>query len=284
MLKLFLNFLSTQLHLSQNTIDAYMYDLNHLFDYCGDFLTVDDIKLQQYIKVLHGQKMAKSSIARKISVIKKFYQFIDNEIAPGFNPSAKISSPKITNKLPTFLDEQQIKLLMNYVYHDTSNKNFLRNISLIELIYAAGLRVSELVSLKVNSIIRDKKIIQVTGKGQKERLIPLHDMAIDAVAKYVAELNLTNNNWLFPSNRSKHGHITREYFFLLIKNICNKLGFEDISPHSLRHSFATHLLSNDADLRFLQQVLGHSNITTTEIYTHVIDKKLHEAIRKHPLA
>jgi integrase/recombinase XerD len=194
--------------------------------------------------------------------------------------------------LPSFLSEEEVVRILNSA--STVGKNNVeraRNKALIEILYASGIRVSELVSLRKSLFNGTPELILIKGKGNKERMVPISKIALSAIKKYLAELKkdsieLYKSDFLFPS-RSKKGHLNRERFFLIIKEIANYAGLnaQYVSPHKIRHAFASHLLSNGADLRVIQTLLGHKNLSTTEVYTHILDEKIIESVQKnHPFA
>jgi integrase/recombinase XerD len=209
------------------------------------------------------------------------------------NPSLIIKNPKPQAHLPKFLTEEEIEKLLNFVIDD-SNLEQVRAKAMIELLYASGMRVSELVSLKSSNLQKDRSgghlayqpILLITGKGNKERVVVINPRAIQALTSYIPTRKNQDSLWLFPSDSSL-GHITRQRFGQILKTIALNVGLDPslVSPHILRHSFASHLLQNGADLRVIQELLGHSDISTTQVYTHIQDKKLISTIKMyHPLA
>ena len=230
-------------------------------------------------------------MARKISAIKDYFKFLYSEKEITGNPSADIQAPRQEKPLPKFLTVDEIRLLMETAAAEKTLA-FKRLAVMLELMYACGLRVSELVSLPENCINFDKRLILVRGKGSKERLIPIAGTALDAVNAYwdIRDSFIRGGRksvWLFPSLTSKSGHITRDAFYKDLKNLAAQAGINPskISPHVLRHSFATHLLNGGADLRAVQKMLGHENIATTEIYTHIISDQLIQTVKQnHPLS
>ena len=234
--------------------------------------------------------MAQKSQARKLSALREFCKFLVEEKILTDNPCLNVSTPKQERSLPNFLSRSQIRLLIDTADKIGSNI-FKRTAVMVNLMFATGLRVSELVSLTVNSINADKKIVTVMGKGSKERLVPISKEALAMVNEYVNGMLSSKKNkqikWLFPSATSKTGYISRQTFFKNLKDLAAlaELNPEIISPHTLRHSFATNLINHDADLRSVQKMLGHENIATTEIYTHIIKEKLIDTVmQKHPLS
>ena len=287
----FLNSLVAEKGASPSTVEAYNLDLNQMIDFLGsDFESIKQADIQKFIQYLQKNNYKASSICRKISAINDFFKFLLSEKEISINPVDKIQNPKKVKNLPIFLSRNDVKELIKLAEKGNS-LCFQRTAVMLKLMYACGLRVSELVSLPVNCINKEKKQILVKGKGSKERIIPIAQEAIDCLAHWIDMRNFLNKDkskaFLFPSDTSVSGHITRDTFFKNIKKIVLIAGFDTnkVSPHTLRHSFATHLLDYGADLRSVQSMLGHENITTTEIYTHVISKQLtDEVFQKHPLS
>lgn len=289
----FLNMMTAQIGASGNTVEAYRRDLEQFTDLCPqkDLGKITERDIAEVIRELTQKGYAAKSVARKISAIKDYFKFLFSEKEISSNPSADIQAPRQEKPLPKFLTVEEIRRLMETAAAGTSLA-FQRLAVMLELMYACGLRVSELVSLPENCINFDKKLILVRGKGSKERLIPIAGTALDAVNAYwnIRESFIRGGRksvWLFPSLTSKSGHITRDAFYKDLKNLAVQAGIfpSKISPHVLRHSFATHLLNGGADLRAVQKMLGHENIATTEIYTHIISDQLIETVKQnHPLS
>lgn len=286
----FLDMMRAEIGASENTVDAYRRDLEHFFENCPKpvkQIAAEDIAL--YVQELNKQYAAKS-VARKVSTLRDFFKFLYSEKETSINPTANISAPKQEKPLPKFLTPEEMRALME----TAQNKNsmaFQRMAVMLELMYACGLRVSELVALPENCINFDKRQILIRGKGSKERLIPIADSAVKMIADYFdlrqEFIRGRKSIWLFPSKRSACGHMTRSAFFKNIKEIAVLAGISPkrVSPHVLRHSFATHLLHNGADLRSVQKMLGHADISTTEIYTHIMNSELLDEVRaNHPLS
>ena len=279
----FCNYLLIDKHYSSNTIESYKRDLNKLNKYLKkdiNNITREDLRL--YIKQLDGKST--KSIARNISCIKSFYKFLMIEKIVKYNPADNISLPKIKKSLPKVLSEEEVNLLLNI---DLKDNYSYRNKAMLEVMYATGLRVSELINLKTYDIDINNALLRTIGKGSKERIIPLGNIAISALNKYINEYRHTLfkkevNDYLFLNNHGKP--MTRQGFFKIIKKLADEKGIKtELSPHTLRHSFASHLLKHGADLRSIQEMLGHSDISTTQIYTHVSDESLKETLKKfHP--
>ena len=290
LIKDFLNNLIAEKGASSNTVNAYNDDLYQMVDFLGDdFNNIQKKDIQEYIFHLQEDYIP-NSVCRKISAMKSFFKFLYTEKEISQNPANEIDAPKKAKNLPNFLSKEDIKILIKIAEH-SDKFSFQRTSVMLKLMYACGLRVSELVSLPLNCINKEKKHILVKGKGSKERLIPIADEAIECILHWIDLRNCSDKNkakpFLFPSDNSILGHITRDTFFKNIKKIAIEAGFDEkkISPHTLRHSFATHLLNYGADLRSVQSMLGHESISTTEIYTHVLPKQItDEVFKKHPLS
>ena len=281
----FCNYLLIDKHYSNNTIESYKRDLTKFYVYIDkDLKKVNKDDIKNYLKHLYDDKINERSIARNISTLKTFYKFLNITKIINNNPVDSISSPKLGKKLPNTLSEEDInklldiKLIDNYSY---------RNKAMLELMYATGLRVSELVNLKVYDVNLDEALVKTMGKGSKERIIPVGDYAINALKIYINEYRSSLfkkevNDYLFLNNHGKK--ITRQGFFKIIKKLAIEHGIDkNFSPHTLRHSFATHLLKHGANLRIIQELLGHSDVSTTQIYTHVSNEELEDTFKKyHP--
>ena len=289
----FLEAISAERDASENTIEAYGRDLMVFSDFLNNksFSTVSREDIEQYLTNLTTQGKAASTRARTLSSLKQFFRFLFLEGLREDDPAAQISGPRMDTRLPSTMSEADVDKLMVEFYKESPKPQMrLRNIALLELLYATGLRVTELVSLPVSATKGDPRMLFVRGKGGRERMVPLSQPARQAVKEWLAarsELNSSKTSpFLFPAN-GKTGHLTRQSVFLLLKSMAAKAGLEaeHISPHVVRHAFATHLLSNGADLRAIQTLLGHADISTTEIYTHVLEDRLRELVlEKHPLA
>lgn len=279
----FLDYLIIDCKYSENTINNYHYIINEFKTY----INKDLIKITEndIIKFLNNEKINKSmkTISNHIEVLRTFYNFLEIEGIKKDNPTTNIYLPKVIKSLPKILSKEEVNKLLDI---NLVNKYDYRNKAMLELIYSSGLRISELINVKTYDISLDHANVKVIGKGSKERLIPIDDYAIYYIKLYVDEyreqFNKTNSDYLFLSRLGTK--LTRQSLFKIIQDIALNQNIKShISPHTLRHSFATHLLENGADLRSIQELLGHSNITTTEIYTHVSDKILNENYKKyHP--
>ncbi len=288
----FLNMMAAEIGASVNTIDAYRRDLLQFETFLAvkSLSSVKDEDIVTYIQFLNKKGYAAKSVARKISVLRDYFKFLYSEKEIKINPTAEIIAPKQQKPLPKFLTKQEMSDLIQAAesYEDFSHA---RLAVMLELMYACGLRVSELVGLPENCIDFDNLQILVRGKGSKERFVPIADKVVEKIRAYLGFRDVfirgRKSIWLFPSKRAKNGHITRDAFFKYLKKMAIEIGIDvkKVSPHVLRHSFATHLLNNGADLRSVQKMLGHEDIATTEIYTHILSDKLIETVQQnHPLA
>ena len=278
-IEIFLEALSAERGRSIKTLSSYESDLRLANDaIAGGLMNADANAIQKYLSSLPDKP---SSIARKASALRGFYKFLMMEKIISHNPTANLELPKRTRTLPKFLSIDEIELLISSA---GDIKNSIRLRAMIELLYASGLRVSELCELPMTGVLGDKLLIH--GKGAKERLVPMHDAAIHALNKWLDARGNNESKYVFPSN-STTGHITRDGFFKILKKCAILAGIDPnrVSPHVLRHSFASHLLAGGANLRAIQTMLGHEDISTTQIYTHVMPHELMDTIEAHhPLA
>ena len=277
-IEIFLEMLAAEKGRGAKTLEAYGRDLRMASEAIGDLSSANKSQLKKYLANLHETP---ASIARKTSALRGFYKFLATEKIIRDNPSDGLELPKKQKKLPKFLTEHEIELLISNA-GDTRNSVRLR--AMMELLYASGLRVSELCELPMAAILGDKLLIH--GKGAKERMVPMHSGAQAALEKWLEIRGGEKSKYVFPSV-SKTGHITRDGFCKILKKCAVLSGISPsrVSPHVLRHSFASHLLANGANLRAIQMMLGHEDIATTQIYTHVMPEKLKEAVFvHHPMA
>ena len=292
----FLLSLVTEKNMSLNTASSYASDLKIFFIFIKQQnLNIEAVRKTDIGIFFHTQRergFSDNTIARRLSTMKQFFKFLVGENLVNRNPCEDIKNFKKTKKIPGFLSEKEVvRILDSASSVGKNNVERARNKALIEILYASGMRVSELVSLPKSVFIGSPELILIRGKGNKERMVPISKIALSAVKKYLLEMKKTNielykSDFLFPS-RSKKGHLNREKFFLIIKEIANNAGLnaQYVSPHKIRHAFASHLLSNGADLRVIQTLLGHKNLSTTEIYTHVLDEKIIKSVQEnHPFA
>ncbi len=278
-IEIFLEALSAERGRSEKTLAGYESDLRLANDAIpGGLMAADTTAIQGYLSTLPDKP---SSIARKASALRGFYKFLMLEKIISHNPMANIELPKRNKVLPKFLSMDEIELLISSA-GDTKNSTRLR--AMIELLYASGLRVSELCELPMTAILGDRLLIH--GKGAKERIVPMHTSAQDALQRWLRLRDNDESKYVFPTH-SKTGHITRDGFFKILKKCAVLSGIDPnrVSPHVLRHSFASHLLAGGANLRAIQTMLGHEDISTTQIYTHVMPEQLTETVKlHHPLA
>ena len=276
---IFLEALSAEKGRSEKTLVSYSSDLKHANEAIpGGLMNADEKAIQNYLSSLPDKA---SSIARHASALRGFYKFLMLEKIITKNPTANLELPKRARTLPKFLSVEEIELLISSA---GDIKNAIRLRAMLELVYASGLRVSELCELPMTANLGDKLLIH--GKGAKERIVPMHPGAIHALNKWLDVRGDNSSKYVFPSN-SQSGHITRDGFFKILKKCAVLSGIDPhrVSPHVLRHSFASHLLAGGANLRAIQTMLGHEDISTTQIYTHVMPEKLKETIAlHHPLA
>ena len=274
---------------AENTLKGYYNDLTD-FAAGTDIETAGPEDIIRYLAGLEAHGLAPATRARRLSSLKQFYTFAFQEGWRADNPAARIKGPKKQKKLPKTLREQDVSALLAAA--GKTGRARVRNACLFQLLYATGLRVTELVSLPIAAVQGDPRMILVKGKGGVERMVPLSPPAKAALAEWLPERAAAqkekgqNSRFLFPG-RDPGKHLSRVQFFRLVEQVALKAGLDPsaISPHTLRHAFATHLLANGADLRAIQMLLGHADIATTEIYTHVLDARLKALVlEKHPLA
>jgi len=285
-------FLRFERNFSENTLDAYVRDIKKLKDYAvGDLENIgpdiiDYENLQEYIFNLSKQKFSERSQARWISSIKAFFKFLLEDEYREDNPAALLEGPKLGLYLPDTLSLPDINRIIGAIEVDSDLGK--RNQCIVEVLYGCGLRVSELIDLKISNINFKENYIKVNGKGNKTRFVPLADYTAELLSTYIDgvrtrnKINKKHEDTLFLNSRGTS--MSRVIVFLIIKELTDKAGVsKKISPHTFRHSFATHLLQNGADLRYIQEMLGHSSITTTEIYTHLKTEELRDVILNyHP--
>ena len=286
----FNDYLKIERGFSVNSISSYkedIYKFNKFIDNSKSPLEVSSDDIKEFLQKI-SKGMNSSSQSRIISGLRSFFEFLIFEKYISQNPLRLIESPKISRKLPDTLSIEEIDLLTSNL--DLSKEQGERNLAIIELLYGCGIRVSELVDLKISDLFFNENFIKVTGKGNKQRLIPIGNITKQNVNNYLQnsrnKIKVVSafNDHVFLNRRGKN--LTRAMIFTIVKNLAKKANFsKSISPHTFRHSFATHLLENGADLRTIQQLLGHESITTTEIYMHLDNKYLSEALNKfHPRA
>jgi len=314
LIDLYLDMLAAERGAAANTLEAYRRDLQDfaasLAKRAGALAAADGEAIRRYLAGLTGRGFSSASVARRLSAIRQLYRFLYAEGLRKDDPAAAIEGPKRGRPLPKVLSVGHVDQLLNVAREGiddaarpiTERLRAARLNCLLEVLYATGLRVSELVALPASAARRDERMLIVRGKGNKERLVPLNDAAKRAMREYLAlrteaesrKENKSNNDrknalkpskWLFPSF-GKSGHLTRQHFARDLKAIAAGAGLrpKQVSPHVLRHAFASHLLQNGADLRAVQTLLGHADISTTQIYTHVLEERLKSLVRDlHPL-
>lgn len=279
---------------AKNTLESYERDLYR----CADALAQRGVEmkdaqtedLRSYILSLYDERLSPRSVSRHLSSLKQFYRFIVQEHGRPDDPTAHLERPKQGVRMPKILSENDVVRLIETVSHDTTPEG-IRLWALLEILYATGLRVSELISLDDGCLAPDGETLIVRGKGDKERMVPLSRYALKALDAYLKVrggfmATGTASKWLFPSY-GESGHLTRQRLGQLLKKLACAAGIEEscLSPHVIRHAFATHLLNNGADLLSVQALLGHADVSTTQIYIHVMKEKLNEVMNRcHPLA
>jgi integrase/recombinase XerD len=282
LLRSFLDSLYIEKGLSKNTVSSYKNDISSFSSWCDkehlDRLKITDLNLNNYISNLFSIGLKSSSINRKISSIKHFYLFLLKKKVIKNSPADEITTPKQEKYLPTSMSEDEVESLLGSP--KSSIKIERRDKAMIEILYATGMRISELVNLKLTDIDFNRSVLKVFGKGSKERLVPYGEKAAEALRIYLEDRKKLNSKDVFLSNRGTR--ITRGAFWQRIKIYIKRENLKSsISPHTLRHAFATHLLNRGADLRSVQILLGHSDLSTTQIYTHIAKKRLGEILKKH---
>jgi integrase/recombinase XerD len=304
---LFLDMLAAEQGAGPNTLDAYRRDLTDFSEFLArggqDLAGAETQALRDYLADLDTRGFKSSSVARRLSAIRHLYRFLLNERIRSDDPAAILSGPKRGRGLPKVLSISDVDRLLSRAKALTEapeatapqRLRAMRLYCLLEVLYATGLRVSELVTLPRAAARQDARMIVVRGKGNKERLVPLNEPSRQAMADYLAAMeaakpekkkNAASSKWLFPSF-GESGHLTRQHFARDLKELAAASGLSPrlVSPHVLRHAFASHLLHNGADLRIVQTLLGHTDISTTQIYTHVVEERLKSLVRDlHPLA
>ena len=284
----FLTMLRVERNVSTHTMDAYKRDINQYLMYLGDLdiKNLSDVKsthIRDYIRVLSDGGMAPASISRIISSIRTYYRFLSSENILDENPVLLINNPKLPKKLPDVLSEKEISLVINAI--QKSSQFYQRDKAIIELLYSCGIRVTELCNLEMSNLFIDEDLIRVMGKGNKERLLPLGVRSKKYLDDYIkhsrnSHIKKSGSSFVFVSRNGNQ--LTRAMINIILNKWTQVSGLKkSVSPHKLRHSFATHLLEGGADLRFVQALLGHSDISTTQIYTHIDKHYLKEVYKIH---
>ncbi len=283
----FLDSLLLERGLSRNTVAAYGTDLKHLQQFLAKRAcpldAVSQVELEHFLQQRQAQGISARSNARMLSALRHFFQYLQRHQFIAANPTTLLQAPKLPKSLPASLSEQQVERLLDAP--DCSDAIGLRDKAMLELLYATGLRVSELVGLSLSQLSLQQGVVKVNGKGNKERLVPMGETAIEAMLVYLKcgrpeLIQGRSSDVLFPSRRAQQ--MTRQTFWHRIKQYALLAGIRSpLSPHTLRHAFATHLLDHGADLRVVQLLLGHSDLSTTQIYTHVARARLSQLIDQH---
>lgn len=303
---MFLSMIEHERGAAKNTLQAYYRDIADFSVFLKntgksdiDAATTDDIR--EYISGLRdksGEKAASRTVSRRISALRQFYRYLISENFRQDDPTSTIDAPKQKRTLPKTLTQEEVSHLIDVAASGRKPHANARLVCLLEIIYSTGARVSELVGLPLSAIGENSQYIIVNGKGDNERMAPLTDASREALnsylkvrSKFIKESEQSEisqqEKWLFPSSTSEEGHLTRQRFAQLLRDLSDRAGMEQgkVSPHILRHAFATHLLANGADLRSVQKMLGHADISTTQIYTHMMGEGLKKTVEeKHPLS
>ena len=288
----FLEMMAAERGASANTLAAYRRDLEAYAESGLDLKRAGPDDIRAHLEALEAQGLARSSAARKLSAIRQFHRFLHGDGLSADNPATAIDSPRAARPLPKVISKAEAESLIAAARARTATAKgksipkAWRMLCLVELLYATGLRVSELVGLTRQAATTEREFILVKGKGGRERLVPVSDAARNALEAYLAVLDTGRkpSKWLFPSSGAQ-GHLTRQHFALELKALAREARLPELSPHVLRHGFASHLLEGGADLRAVQQMLGHADISTTQIYTHVQAERLQQVVETHhPLA
>lgn len=288
----FLEMLSAERGAAKNTIDAYRRDLEGYFAYLTDAGLspgeVEGTDVSGFLESLHKAGMKPSSAARKLSAVRQFHKFLAGEALRPDDPTRIVASPRLARPLPKVLSIEEVDRLLALAEAEAMDEGASeakrrmagRLHVLLELAYATGMRVTELVGLRRQAVLRDAGFLTIRGKGNKERILPLTDRARDAIRAHLK--TSPPGAFLFPAN-GEEGHLSRQVFARELKALAARAGIaaDRVSPHVLRHAFASHILSGGADLRVVQTLLGHADIATTQIYTHVLDERLRELVEQH---
>lgn len=276
----FRSYLRLERSMSENTINSYISDIRKLNDFVPISETLSSEDISEFIESQQNCGISKRSQARMVSAFRTFYKFLELEGHIKINPTDRIGTPKLSKYIPVVLSLDEVESIISAV--DLSDPLGHRNKAILETLYSCGLRVSELVELKVSDLFFDESFIRVTGKGDKQRLVPVGEPAKEAILHYLKQTSrlFAKEDTLFLNRRGKK--LSRVMVFNIVKNHAAKAGItKTISPHTFRHSFASHMVENGADLRAVQQMLGHESILTTEIYTHIDAKKWEREILEH---
>ncbi len=284
LLKDYLDYLKIDKKYSKNTLLSYEANLKHFYHFIGGNIFISKQKMISFIESLKKEGKSPRTIGHYITVLKEFYKYLEREEVMKENPTLYLEQPKMKKSLPHVLSEEEVTCLLDL---PLKNEFDYRNKAMLEVLYSSGLRISELLQIKMYDINLEEATLKVMGKGSKERIVPLGDYAVLAVTIYVKTyrpllLKKEKNDYLFLNCRG--GVMSRQAFFKILKNIAIEREIQtDFSPHTLRHSFATHLLKYGADLRSIQELLGHASLSTTQIYTHVVNEEMKDDYKlSHP--
>lgn len=292
LLERFKEMLVAERNLSMNSIESYVRDITKFMHLYDDMEKISQEDIQRYIEILRNNGSRNSTIQRNISSLRQFFGFLYDEKNLHSNPMTHLKTKAKHKTLPKTISEEEMKMLLSY-FDNATTKTSIRLRCMLHVLYAGGLRVSELVSLKNDALIydaeSDRHFIIIKGKGNKERIIPLHKHASTSIVQYKQSIRSmstkknTCNTYMFSSSISKEGHMTRQGFAKILKKVAEEVGIarEKISPHVIRHAFATHMLNHGADLLSIQKLLGHKDISTTQIYTHVASEKLKKIVEEN---
>lgn len=289
-IELFLEMMSAERGAAPATLGNYQRDLEDFAGFAhgraAPIVSTDTGLVRDYLAFMSDRGLMASTAARRLSALRQFFGFLYAEGLREDDPCIAVEGPRRSRPLPKVLSENEVELLLNKA-RETTGSNGARLLALVETLYATGLRVSELVSLPLSAARSDSRVLMVRGKGDKERIVPLSESAKEAIVGYVALRQHflkrdEDSPWLFPS-RGARGHLSERRFAQMIKDLAYDSGIDPtrVSPHVLRHAFASHLLAHGADLRTVQQILGHADISTTQIYTHVLEERLKEMVTQH---
>lgn len=280
----FLDYCKVEKGLATNTLEAYSRDLNALAEFRKQENSIPDLEdLRRYIDSLYASGLSSRSIARRLATLRNLYRFLASDGRIDADPTERLVTPKQWQNIPKLLNREEIEKLL--AAPDTTKPNGVRDHAMLELLYATGLRVSELCGLRIADVQFEAGVLRATGKGNKQRITPVGKSALAAVRAYLEQarpklLGRRSSPYLFVTSRG--GRLTRQAFWKLLVANGKKVGiFQNLTPHVIRHSFATHLLEGGADLRSVQTMLGHADISTTQIYTHVMRSRLRQTIEKH---
>jgi len=284
----FLLYIEKERNFSKNTISSYKNDLIQFneflskYDNSLNFLNIDKTAIQFYIQHCSKNKMTDKTLLRKVSTIKSLFRYLTQNELIDFNISKLIPSPKVAKKIPHYLSKKKIEELMSLP--DLSTKKGLMHKSILEVFYSTGLRISELAEIKIRNLDLNKKILKISGKGDKERIVIIGQIASESIKNYLRVSKNSDNIYLYPSSNKMNSHISVSYVYKIVKKYLTMItNDEKMSPHSLRHSFATHLLDNGADLMSVKELLGHEDLSSTQIYTHISIDKIKKIYKEsHP--